>query len=44
MKRVEGHLNSDRFAAPGDGGLLAPAKELPERCRKVIENGERFPK
>jgi uncharacterized protein (UPF0303 family) len=40
-----GHLNSDRFAAPGGGGLLALAKELPERCREVIRRqGERIPK
>ena len=45
MKQVEGHLNSDRFAAPGGGGLLALAKELPERCREVIRRqGARIPK
>ena len=45
MKQVEGHLNSKSFAAPGGGGLLALAKELPNRCREVIKRGgERIPK
>ena len=45
MKKVEEHLNSDRFAAPGGGGLLALAKELPDRCREVVRRGgERIPK
>ena len=45
MKQMEEHLNSDRFVAPGGGGLLALAKELPDRCREVIKRkGERIPK
>jgi len=45
MKKVEEHLNSDNFAAPGGGGLLALAKELPDRCREVVKRqGERIPK
>ena len=45
MKQVEVHLNSDRFAAPGGGGLLALAKEMPARCDEVIKRqGERIPK
>ena len=37
--------NSDSFAAPDGGGLLALAKELPDKCREVIKRqGERIPK
>ena len=45
MRKVEGHLNSDVFAAPDGGGLGTLAKELFARCQKVIDlEGERIPR
>ena len=32
LQRVEDHLNSPAFAAPGGTGLLGLAKELRPRC------------
>ena len=45
LLRVEQHLNSAAFAAPGGAGLMGLAKELRPRCQKVVElKGERVPK
>ena len=45
MQKVEDHLNSDAFAAPGGGGLGALAREMHGRCKQVIDlKGERIPK
>ena len=45
LQRVEDHLNSAAFAAPGGTGLLGLAKELRPRCQKVVDlKGERVPK
>ena len=45
MLRVEEHLNSAAFAAPGGAGLMGLAKELRPRCQKVVDlKGERVPK
>ena len=45
LLRVEEHLNSAAFAAPGGAGLMGLAKELRPRCQKVVElKGERVPK
>ena len=45
MKLVEDHMNSDNFKAPGGGGLMDLAKELPARCQSVLKlRGERLPK
>ena len=45
LQRVEDHLNSPAFAAPGGTGLLGLAKELRPRCQKVVDlKGERVPK
>ena len=37
LLRVEQHLNSAAFAAPGGAGLMGLAKELRPRCEKVVE-------
>jgi hypothetical protein len=45
MLKVERHLNSRDFAAPGGGGLLALAKETLGRCDELVRlKGERIPK
>ena len=45
LQRVEDHLNSPAFAAPGGTGLLGLAKELRPRCQTVVDlKGERVPK
>ena len=45
LLRVEEHLNSAAFAAPGGAGLMGLAKELRPRCQKVVDlKGERVPK
>ena len=37
LQRVEDHLNSAAFAAPGGTGLLGLAKELRPRCQRVVD-------
>ena len=45
MQRVEDHMNSSSFAAPGRRGLTGLAKELRTRCELVIASkGQRVPK
>ena len=45
MLKVEAHMNSPSFAAPGGSGLLGLATELRPRCRTVVKlKGERVPK
>ena len=45
MKRVEDHMNSEAFTAPGGRGLLGLAKVLRSRCEEVVRHqGQRIPK
>ena len=45
MAKVAKHMNSPEFAASGGTGLEGLAKEMRERCRKLIRlKGERLPK
>ena len=45
MKKVEDHMNSEAFTAPGGRGLLGLAKDLRSRCEEVIKrDGQRIPK
>ena len=45
MQRVEDHMNSSSFAAPGGCGLTGLAKDLRTRCELCIAlKGQRVPK
>ena len=45
MQRVEDHMNSDAFAAPGGAGLIGFARELRSQCEEVMRRqGQRIPK
>ena len=45
VMKVEEHMNSPAFAAPGGRGLRGLATQLQDRCRWVIKNkGQRYPK
>ena len=45
MQKVEDHLNSPAFKAPGGQGLMGLAKELRPRCEELVRRkGERLPK
>ena len=45
MQLVESHMNSPAFSACGGNGLPGLAKQLRDRCQKLILlKGERLPK
>ena len=45
MRRVEAHMNSEAFAAPGGRGLNGLSKGLRARCQEVVRlRGGRIPK
>ena len=45
MKKVEAHMNSDAFAAPGGRGLYGLAQEMRARCEELVRRkGGRLPK